>query len=68
MRNEFTAIIEEGENGWWVATSPEVPAAVGQGRSVEEAHEDLRAAIAFVLECQRDEAEETPHRTLSTGS
>jgi predicted RNase H-like HicB family nuclease len=57
MHNEFTAIIEEGDNGWWVATSPEVPVAVGQGRTVDAAREDLAAAISLVLEYQREQAE-----------
>ena len=72
MRNEFTAIIEEGENGWWVATCPEVPPAVGQGRTVEEAREELESAVAFVLEYQRDmaNAEASPaaiRRLLTVG-
>jgi predicted RNase H-like HicB family nuclease len=55
--HEFTAIIEEGENGWWVATSPEVPAAVGQGRNVDAARDDLEAAILLVLAYQREQGE-----------
>ncbi|MBI5948443.1 MAG: type II toxin-antitoxin system HicB family antitoxin [Chloroflexi bacterium] len=56
MRNEFTAIIEPGENGWWIAQCPEVPGANGQGRTPEEARSDLAAAIELVLEYLRDEA------------
>ena len=56
MRNEFTAIIEAGDNGWWVASSPEVPAAIGQGRTPDEAREDLAAAIMLVLDHVREEA------------
>ncbi len=56
MRNEFTAIIEPGDDGWWVASCPEVPAAIGQGRTPEAACEDLVAAIELVLEYLRDEA------------
>ncbi|MFN0148237.1 MAG: type II toxin-antitoxin system HicB family antitoxin [Dehalococcoidia bacterium] len=64
MRNEFTAIIEAGDDGWWVATCPEVPPAVGQGRTPDEAREDLEAAIQFVLEYLRDEA----HAKASPGA
>ncbi|MFN0148018.1 MAG: type II toxin-antitoxin system HicB family antitoxin [Dehalococcoidia bacterium] len=53
MRNEFTAIIEPGDDGWLWARSPEVPGANGQGRTPEEAREDLVAAIDLVLEYQR---------------
>ncbi|MFN0145987.1 MAG: type II toxin-antitoxin system HicB family antitoxin [Dehalococcoidia bacterium] len=56
MANQYTAIIEQGDDGYFLATSPEVPAACGQGRSVEEAKEDLASSIAFVLEFERDRA------------
>ena len=49
MRNEFTAVIErDGE--WYIAYSPEIPGANGQGRTVEECHESLADAIALILE------------------
>jgi predicted RNase H-like HicB family nuclease len=52
MRNEFIAIIEpDGE--WFVAWSPEIPGANGQGRSVEECRENLGAAIQLILEDRR---------------
>jgi predicted RNase H-like HicB family nuclease len=48
MRNEFTAIIErDGE--WYIAYSPEVPGANGQGHSVEECRQSLADAIALIL-------------------
>lgn len=56
MRNEFTAIIEDGGEGWYWAHSPEVPGANGQGRTPDEALNDLAAAIELVLEHLRDEA------------
>jgi predicted RNase H-like HicB family nuclease len=55
MSNEFQAIIErDGE--WFVAHSPEVPGANGQGRSVEEARANLAEAIALILEDRRADA------------
>lgn len=55
MRNEFTALIEaDGE--WFAAFCPEVPEANGQGRTPEEAKEDLAAAIALVLEDRLEDA------------
>ena len=56
MKAEYTAIFELGDDGWWVATAPEVPAAIGQGRTRDEAGADLAACIPFVLEYMRDEA------------
>lgn len=54
----FTAVFEEGEQGWWVATCPEIPEAITQGRTVEEARENLKDAIRLELEIRREEAEE----------
>lgn len=54
MKNEFTAIIERGGDGYW-AYCPEVPGANGQGRTVEEVRADLAAAIEEMLEIMREE-------------
>lgn len=52
MRNEFTAIIER-DGDWFIAYSPELPGANGQGRSKDEARESLAEAIAIILEDRR---------------
>lgn len=55
MRNEFTAIIErDGE--WFIAYSPEIPGANGQGKTKEECLENLSEAIALILEDRREDA------------
>lgn len=54
----FTAWFEKGEQGWWVATCPEIPEAITQGRTVEEARKNLKDAIRMELEIRREEAEE----------
>lgn len=54
MRNEFTAIIEQDE-GWFIAYSPEVPGANGQGRTKEEALKSLSDAIKMILDDRREE-------------
>ena len=55
MRNEFTAIIErDGE--WFVAYSPEVPGANGQGKTREECLKSLSEAIDLILEDRRQDA------------
>ncbi|HEY2857430.1 MAG TPA: type II toxin-antitoxin system HicB family antitoxin [Terracidiphilus sp.] len=54
MRNEFTAVIEhDGE--WFVAWSPEIPGANGQGRTVEECRENLSDAIRLILDDRRED-------------
>ncbi len=55
MHNEFTAIIERDKE-WFIAYSPEIPGANGQGKTQEEARESLGEAIALILEDRREDA------------
>jgi hypothetical protein len=45
MRNEFTAIIER-DGKWYVAYSPEVPGANGQGRTKAAARKSLAGQLS----------------------
>ena len=54
MQNEFTAIIERAD-GWFIAYSPEVSGANGQGRTKAEALASLRDAIELILADRREE-------------
>jgi predicted RNase H-like HicB family nuclease len=54
MHNEFTAVIER-DGDWFIAWSPEVPGANGQGRTLEECRQSLAAAIQLVLEDRRED-------------
>ncbi len=54
MASEFTAVIEQ-DGEWFVAYSPEVPGANGQGKSKDEALQSLSEAIALILEDRRDD-------------
>ena len=56
MHGEFTAVIERAEEGGYWAICPEVPGANGQGETVEEAKQDLAAAIRLILEDRREDA------------
>jgi len=49
MHNEFTMILEE-DGGWFIAYSPEIPGANGQGRTKEEARQSLSEAIELILQ------------------
>jgi predicted RNase H-like HicB family nuclease len=57
MRSTFTAVYER-EGDWYVASAEEIPGALTQGRTIEEARENLREAIALVLLANRDLSEE----------
>ena len=54
IENDFLAIIErDGE--WHMAYCPEIPGANGQGKTKDEARENLAEAIALILEEHREE-------------
>ena len=54
MEREFTAVIIE-EDGWYVAWAEELPGANTQGRTIEEARDNLKDAIQMILEARREE-------------
>jgi predicted RNase H-like HicB family nuclease len=54
MTNEFTAVVEQDAE-WFIAYSPEIPGANGQGKTKEEALESLSEAIALILEDRRED-------------
>ncbi len=54
MRNEFTAIIEK-DGDWHIACCPEIPGANGQGKTKDEARENLGEAIALILQDRRED-------------
>lgn len=54
MHNEFTAVIER-DGDWFIAYSPEIPGANGQGHTKEEARARLADAIALILEDRRED-------------
>jgi predicted RNase H-like HicB family nuclease len=56
MKGKLTAIIEEAPEGGYWAVCPEVPGANGQGATVKEAKESLRAAIRLIFEDRRADA------------
>lgn len=64
--NKYTAIVTfNPDDGWWTATCAEVPAAITQGRTQDEARENLKDAITLVIETHREaavrEAGRSPH-------
>jgi predicted RNase H-like HicB family nuclease len=55
MHNEFTAIFEQ-DREWVVAYCPEIPGANGQGRTRDEARQNLADAIILILEDRREDS------------
>jgi predicted RNase H-like HicB family nuclease len=49
---KLTAIVEKGENGWYVGQIEEIPAVISQGHTIEELKYNLLDALLLVLETQ----------------
>lgn len=55
---KFTAIIEKGENGWFVGQIEEIPAALAQGKTIGELKENLLDALKLILEVNKELTEQ----------
>ena len=55
VRNEFTAIVAQDED-WYIAFCLEISAANGQGKSREDALENLAEAILLHMEMRREDS------------
>jgi len=51
--NKFTAVFERDGN-WWIGYVEELPGANTQGRTLKEARENLKEAVAMVIEANRE--------------
>jgi predicted RNase H-like HicB family nuclease len=54
MRNRYTAVVQR-DGKWFIAFSPEVPEANGQGKNRQECLESLAEAIELVLDYKREQ-------------
>jgi len=52
---DFTVLIEQDEDGVYVANVPEIDGCYSQGRTLEEVFERIREAIEVCLEGDREE-------------
>jgi predicted RNase H-like HicB family nuclease len=57
MRHDYHVVFTTIEDGWIMATVPELPGAVTQGRDLAEARVNIKEAIELLLEAYRDNAE-----------
>jgi predicted RNase H-like HicB family nuclease len=56
MTHTFTAVFERAEEGGYAAFVEELPGAISQGDTLEEARENLREAIQLMLDVNREKA------------
>ncbi len=62
----YTAVLTPSEDGWVCAQIAEVPEAISQGRTVEEAKVKVTEALSLALIWRRDEGEALPARVQVT--
>lgn len=55
---EFRIVLKEGLDGYYVAQCLEVPGAISQGKTKEEALRNAKEALELVLEVLEEEAKE----------
>ena len=53
MVSQFTAVFEQ-DGDWWIAFVEELPGTNTQGATLEEARENLKEAVALILEANKD--------------
>ncbi|MBI3032003.1 type II toxin-antitoxin system HicB family antitoxin [Candidatus Woesearchaeota archaeon] len=54
---DFTIIIEQGEDGWYIAKVPDIPGCYTQGKTIPELLERIKEAIEVCLEAEHEEIE-----------
>jgi len=57
---KLTAVYIPAPEGGYTACVEEIPSAISQGETLDEARENLADALRVVLECNRDLAREQP--------
>jgi predicted RNase H-like HicB family nuclease len=54
----YRIIVEKGEDGWFVATCPELPGLVTQGKTEDEIEKNAYEAVSLMIEGTPDENKE----------
>jgi predicted RNase H-like HicB family nuclease len=60
VARRYKVLIEQDEDGIYVATAPALPGVVEQGNTVDEAFENMGAAMRFTLDSMVEEGEDLP--------
>jgi len=53
----FTVLIEQGEDGWYVATVPDIQGCYTQGKTAAQVLDRIKEAIEVCLEADKEEIE-----------
>ena len=57
----LTAIIEKSDDGWYVGQIEEFPAAISQGKTIDELKANLIDALMLLLETNKKTTEKEYH-------
>jgi predicted RNase H-like HicB family nuclease len=65
---KLTAVFEPAPEGGYTCWVEEIPSAISEGETLEEAQTNLMDAVQLVLECQRELSEQvrSPHSLKRT--
>jgi len=55
-KREFTVVIERGEDGYLIASVPELAGCHTQGKSLDELMENVKEAVQLCLDVKGEEA------------
>ncbi len=67
-KNDFKAIIEKDEDGYYVASIPSVPGCHSQGSTFEEAIENIKEALDLCLDVANSDPEYKSKITFNRSS
>ena len=56
MKREYTVLYQPIEDEWIMATVPELPGAVTQGKDISEARAMIKEAVELLLQSYRENA------------
>jgi len=57
MNREFNIVIEQDEDGYYIASVPELPGCHTQAKSFDDLHERIKEAIELYLEVDKKKLE-----------
>jgi len=61
---KFKVLITNGEDGWYIAECPALPGCVSQGKTVDQALENIKDAIQGCLEVRNERAVAKAEQTV----
>ena len=57
MKREYQVLYQQVEDGWIMASVPDLPGAVTQGKDLDEARAMIKEAVELLLESYRPHAQ-----------